>query len=113
MSDTSLRSSSSSYCSERRNRSSVWFILINSFLILTICISAGLIAYNLHKQHVRDRERQRIKDEFRRKYRISNKILDVIMKDGIVYRWLKAHKGKIATTFKELFQDISQTVFNE
>jgi hypothetical protein len=72
-----------------------------------------LLVYFLNKQAERDRERQRIKDEFRRKYGVTNKILDMIMKDGIVHKWIKAHKGSVGTIFQDLFKDIAETLFDE
>ena len=82
------------------------------FLLITV-ITAILLIYFLHEFDKRDRERERKKNEFKRKHRISNKILDLIMKDGFVYKWIKSHKGPIANTFQELFKDIAHTIFNE
>jgi hypothetical protein len=90
-----------------------WFRIIISCLCFIMVVSSVLLIYFLNKQAERDRERQRIKDEFKRKHGVANKVLDMIMKDGIVYKWIKAHKGSIATTFKELFTDISETLFDE
>ena len=90
-----------------------WFSVINSFLLLIIVISSALLVYFLNKQAERDRERQRMKDEFKRKHGVTNKILDMIMKDGIVLKWIKRYKGSVGTTFQELFQYIAETLFNE
>jgi len=90
-----------------------WFRIISGSLCFILVVSSVLLIYFLNKQAERDRERQRIKDEFKRKHGVANKVLDMIMKDGIVYKWIKAHKGSIATTFKELFTDISETLFDE
>ncbi|CAF0788792.1 unnamed protein product [Adineta steineri] len=123
MSDTSIVSTSSykNYNSEDiddNNENSsccaqYWFGIISSFLILVLIISAVLLIYYKNKYAERDRERQRIKNEFRRKHGVANKVLDMIMKDGFVYQWIKAHKGTIATTFKELFADIAETLFDD
>ncbi len=124
MSDTSIISTVSSYKKHRikpmndndENSSCCtryWFSIINSFLLLIIVITSVLLMYFLNKQAERDRERQRIKDEFKRKHGVANKVLDMIMKDGIVYKWIKAHKGSVATTFQELFTDIAKTLFDE
>jgi hypothetical protein len=90
-----------------------WFRTISGSLCFILVVSSVLLIYFLNKQAERDRERQRIKNEFKRKHGVANKVLDMIMKDGIVYKWIKAHKGSIATTFKELFTDISETLFDE
>ncbi|CAF0973519.1 unnamed protein product [Rotaria sp. Silwood1] len=89
-----------------------WFIIINSLLSLILLITSVLLIHTLHKQTERDRKRQHIKNEFKCKHHVANKVLDIIMKDGIVYKWIKAHKGSIATTFKELFTDIAETIFD-
>jgi hypothetical protein len=115
MSDTSIDSRYRKY--EQEDDSSCceryWFSIINSFLLLIIVITSILLVYFLNKYAERDRERQKIKDEFKRKHGVTNKILDMIMKDGIVYKWIKAHKGSIGTTFQELFKDIAETLFDE
>ncbi len=115
MSDTSIISRTSS--SYRKHHSSCcerdWFSIVNSFLLLIIVITTVLLIYFLNKQTERDRERQRIRDEFKRKHGVANKVIDMIMKDGIIYKWIKAHKGSLETTFQDLFKDISETLFNE
>jgi hypothetical protein len=124
MSDTSIISTTSSYkkhhlknLNDYDEHSSCcaryWFSIINTFLLFIIVITSALLIYFLNKQAERDRERQRIKDEFKRKHGVTNKVLDMIMKHGIVYKWIQAHKGSVATTFKELFKDITQTIFDE
>jgi len=118
MSDTSIISTASSYRNHHHDEDSsccarYWFSIINSILLLIILITSVLLIYFLNKHAERDRERQRIKDEFKRKHGVANKVLDMIMKDGFVYKWIKAHKGSIATTFQQLFTDISQTLFDE
>ena len=124
MSDTSIISTISSYKNhdiknmndDDENSSccaQYWFRIISSFLSFITVISSVLLIYFLNKQTERDRERQRIKDEFKRKHGVANKVLDMIMKDGIVYKWIKVHKGSIATTFQELFTDIAGTLFDE
>ncbi len=121
MSDTSIVSTGSSERQHRINDheedasccARYWFSIINSFLLLIIVISSALLIYFLNKQAERDRERQRIKDEFKRKHHVTNKILDMIMKNGIVSKWIKLQKGSIGITFQELFKDITETLFNE
>ncbi len=118
MSDTSIISTASSYRNHHNDEDSsccerYWFSIINSILLLIILITSVLLIYFLNKHAERDRERQRIKDEFKREHGVANKVLDMIMKDGFVYKWIKAHKGSIATTFQQLFTDISQTLFDE
>ncbi|CAF2443879.1 unnamed protein product [Rotaria sp. Silwood2] len=124
MSDTSIISTKSS--DENHNKKTIndnhenssccaqyWFIIINSLLSLTLLITSVLLIYTLHKQAERDRKRQHIKNEFKHKHHVANKVLDMIMKDGVVYKWIKTHKGSIATTFKELFTDITETLFDQ
>jgi len=122
MSDTSIISSYKTHdmteMNDDNNENSscceqYWFRIISISLCFILVVSSVLLIYFLNKQAERDRERQRIKDEFKRKHGVANKVLDMIMKDGIVYKWIKAHKGSIATTFKELFTDISETLFDE
>jgi hypothetical protein len=72
-----------------------------------------MLVYVLNKQTERDRKRQYMKDKFKREHGIANKVLDMITKNGIIYKWIKAQKGPISTTFKELFSDIAQTLFDE
>ncbi|CAF0912168.1 unnamed protein product [Rotaria sordida] len=123
MSDTSIISTISSDENHNKKRMNdnhensscctrYWFIIINSLLSLILLITSILLIYTLHKQAERDRKRQHIKNEFKRKHHVANKVLDIIMKDGIVYKWIKAHKGSIATIFKELFTDIAETLFD-
>lgn len=90
-----------------------WFCLTSSLFSIIIVITSMLIIYFLHKQDERDQERRRIRDEFKRKHRVANKVVDMIMKDGIVYKWIKVQKGSIGKVFKELFTDITQTLFDE
>ena len=85
---------------------------ISRILIIYSAISIFLI-YFLNKHAERDEERQRIQDQFKRKHGVANKVLDMIMKEGTVYKWIKANKGTIATTFNELFTDIAETLFDE
>ena len=124
MSDTSVISTMSSYEDHGLKRidgsnenpsccARYWFIMISSLLSVIIIITSILIMYFLNKQAERDRKRQNMKDEFKHKHQVTSKVLDMIMKDGIVYKWINAHKGSIATTFKELFTDISKTLFDE
>lgn len=87
-------------------------IFTGIFFLITV-ITSILLIYFLHEFDKRDRERERKKNEFKRKHQITNKILDLIMKDGFVYKWIKSHKGPIANTFQELFKDIARTLFNE
>ncbi|CAF3565782.1 unnamed protein product [Rotaria socialis] len=89
-----------------------WFIIITSVLSLFLVIASVLLTYTLNKQAEREQKRQIIKNEFKRKHQVTNKVLDTIMKDGLVYKWIKSQKGSIATTFKELFTDISETLFD-
>jgi hypothetical protein len=114
MSDTSIISS---YQNDNDEDSSCcakyWFRIISSCLLLVIVITTVLLLYFLNKQTERDRKRQRIKDEFKQKHSVANKVLDMIMKDGLIYNWIKAQKGSIAIVFKELFTDITETIFDE
>ena len=118
MSDTSILSTRSSSSFDDDDRSSscstrTWLTILNFVLLLITIITSALLVYYIHQHDVRDRERQRNKDEFKRKHRITSRLLDLIMKDGFIYKWIKTHKGPIANTFKDLFQDIVQTLFNE
>ncbi|CAF1619343.1 unnamed protein product [Rotaria magnacalcarata] len=123
MSDTSVISTISSnenfkvkrkYTSQENSSccARYWFIMITSVLSLFLVIASVLLAYTLNKQVEREQKRQFIKNEFKRKHHVTNKVLDKIMKDGFVYKWIKAQKGSIATTFQELFTDISETLFD-
>jgi len=119
MSDTSIISTSSSYQNHHMKKmnesccAQYWFSIISSLFSIIIVITSVLLIYFLNKQAERDRERRRIRDEFKRKHGVTNKVLDMIMKNGFVYKWIKKHKGSIATTFQELFTDIAETLFDE
>jgi hypothetical protein len=113
MSDTTIVSAYSDHREHSSCCVQYWFRIISSCLLVVIVITAVLLLYVLNKQAERDRKRQRIKDEFKQKHNIANKVLDMIMKDGLVYNWIKAQKGSIAKVFKELFTDITETLFDE
>ena len=80
--------------------------------LILVFVSLSLI-FILHKHAERDRHRQQIRQEFKRQNKVANKVLDMIMKNGIIYRWIQIQKGPIATLFRELFTDIAQTLFGE
>ena len=90
-----------------------WCEVISSFLVILLVVSSVLLVYFTNKFTTRDRERQRIKNEFKRKHRVTDKVLDLIMKDGLILKFLAKSQSTITTTFKELFQDIAGTLFNE
>jgi len=69
--------------------------------------------YVLYKQTQRDQERQRIQNEFKQKYGLANKVLDLIRKDGIVTKWFKKNKGSTVTIFKQLMNDMVETIFDQ
>jgi hypothetical protein len=121
MSDTSIISSYQNHQVKTMNDNDVntsccaqyWFRIISSCLLLVIVITTVLLVDFLIKQTERDRKGQRIKGKFKLKHSVANKVLDMIMKDGRNYNWIKAQKGSIATVFKELFTDITETIFDE
>ncbi|CAF1177506.1 unnamed protein product [Adineta ricciae] len=90
-----------------------WCEVISCFLVILLIVSSVLLVYFTNKFTARDRERQRIKNEFKRKHRVTDKVLDLIMKDGLLLKFLAKSQSTITTTFKELFQDIAGTLFNE
>ncbi|CAF0858355.1 unnamed protein product [Adineta ricciae] len=90
-----------------------WCEVISCFLVILLIVSSVLLVYFTNEFTKRDRERQRIKNEFKRKHRITDKVLDLIMKDGLILKFLAKSQSTITTTFKELFQDIAGTLFNE
>lgn len=117
MSDTSILSRNYQSFDENEQSSScstrTWLTIVNVILFFITIITSALLIYYIHQHDLRDKERERKKNEFKRKHKITSKILDLIMKDGFIYKWIKTHKGHIANTFQELFKDIAQTIFNE
>jgi hypothetical protein len=90
-----------------------WFHITATLLSFIIFIILSILIYVLYKQAERDRERRRIQNEFKQKHGFANKVLDMITKDGIVAKWLKANKGQTVTIFKELMNDMVNTIFEE
>ena len=122
MSDTSIVSRISSY--DGRNRRTpksdhssfwnrYWFHTITILLSLIIFITSSILAYVLYRQAQRDEERRRIRDEFKRKHGLANKILDMVTKNGIVSKWFKANKGQTLTIFRQVMTDMVETIFSE
>ena len=116
MSDTSIIS----YRTHRRRTrdddsccEQYWCEIISCFLVILLIISSILLVYFTNKFAARDRERQRTKNEFKRKHRVSDKVLDLIMKDGLLLKFLAKSQSTISATFRELFQEIAGTLFNE
>jgi hypothetical protein len=69
--------------------------------------------YMWHKYTERDRQRQLTKDEFKRKHKITNRVFEYIVENSAINNWLRWHGANISKVFKELFIDISETVFGE
>ena len=117
MSDTSIISTrSSSRDDEQRSSSSssgYGFVIVSVLLLLIIFVSAGSSVYLLQEQAKREKERQRAKDAFKRKHKVTNKILDFIMKDGVIIKWIKVLNGPIFKEFKQLFTEIAESIFGE
>lgn len=123
MSDTSIISTISSFSNENSKtthhnyRSSLWnrywFHIIAALLSFIIFIILIILAYVLYKQAQREQERRRIQNEFKRKHGLANKVLDMITKDGIVAKWLKANKGPLLTMFREVMNDMVETIFEQ
>ncbi|CAF3403960.1 unnamed protein product [Rotaria socialis] len=120
MSDTSIISTISTYDSKiRRNKSHFscwnrhWFHMIITSLSLIIISTSGILGYVLYKQTQRNQERRRVQKEFQSKHGLANKIVDMISKDGIITKWLKANKGETLKIFRELMTDMVNTIFGE
>lgn len=101
---------------EERQRSSCqrhWFSLVAGLLsVLLVLLSLALI-FILNKHAERDRRRQQIKQEFKRQNQVADRVLDMIMKNGIVFKWIQLQKGPLATILRDLVTDIVQTLFGE
>jgi hypothetical protein len=120
MSDTSIISTISSYSDENRKTKNPnhhtsfwtrhWFHIITIFLSSIIFIISTILVYVLYKEAQRDQERRRVQNNFKQKYGLANKALDMITKDGLVAKWLKANKGPIVTVFRELMTDMVETI---
>ena len=116
MSDTSVISTrSSSRDDERRSSSSCGylFVIVSVLLSVVIVLSSGSTVYLLKQQEERERKRRRARDEFKRKHQVTNKILDFIMKDTQLIKWIKALNAPIFKEFKQLFTEIAQSIFGE
>jgi aspartokinase len=117
MSDTSIISTVSAYNDDSKNSSSFfnryWFHIIAIVLLLIILIISSILIYVLYKQTQRDQERRRIQNEFKQKHGLANKVLDLIRKDGIVTKWFKKNKGSTVTIFKQLMNDMVETIFDQ
>lgn len=122
-SDTSVISTVSSYESEsKRNRynkyntsfcNRYWFHIITIVLGLIIMTTSSILIYTLFQQTKRNQERRRIQKEFQNKYGFANKVLDAISKDGAIAKWFKANHSQTFKIFRELIQDMLDTIFEE
>ncbi|CAF2495745.1 unnamed protein product [Rotaria sp. Silwood2] len=123
MSDTSIISKVSSYDVENRRNTNqkyysscwnqYWFHITTSLLSLIILITSSLLGYDLYKQVQQDRKRRRIQKEFKRKHGLASKVLDMVKKDSVIAKWLKANKGQTLKIFTELMNDMVETIFGE
>ncbi|CAM4856463.1 unnamed protein product [Rotaria socialis] len=83
--------------------------MIITSLSLIIISTSGILGYVLYKQTQRNQERRRVQKEFQSKHGLANKIVDMISKDGIITKWLKANKGETLKIFRELMTDMLNT----
>src|SRR5947208_1489035 len=121
MSDTSIISTRYSYDDENRKNTNrnhhssfcnrYCFHIIVTLLIIIILITSVMLIYVLYKQEQRDRERQRIQNEFKLKHGLANKVFNLIKKDGIIAKWYKNNKH--STIFKQLITDMVETIFEQ
>jgi hypothetical protein len=114
MSDTSIISTRLSY---DRDHSSCckryWFHITFILLLLIILIISAILIYVLYKQTQRDRERRRIQNEFKQRHGLASKVLDLINKDGFIAKWLKKNKGSLITKFRQLMNEMVETIFDQ
>ncbi|CAF0758138.1 unnamed protein product [Rotaria sp. Silwood1] len=123
MSDTSIISKVSSYDAENRRTTNqkchsscwdrYWFHIITTLLLSIILVTSSVLGYVLYKQAQENRKRRRIQKDFKRKHGLANKVLDMVKKDGVIAKWLKANKGQTLKVFTELMNDMVETIFSE
>ncbi len=101
------RSNRSSFC----NR--YWFRIIVTLLLLIILITSTILTYLLYQQSQRDQERRRIQNEFKQQHGLANKVLNLITKDGIIAKWIKKNKSSTITIFRQLINDMVETIFDQ